>query len=277
MAGCGDSGWGASPPWTPPGLQLSGGVPFNVNTACGRVFNALSGWTKPVDKKASSLRLNIEIGTPLFIELQGVQGKLKSKLIGMEPWEYLIIQAPVGTAAIREHMVKGGRVVVRYVHEDGIYAFEAYVQGSMERPARLLLIDYPQKVVNKSLRKQDRYDCYLPCYVEMDRASGEGAIVDISEAGCRCIVPGVAEHGEHRPPAEGSEIRISLRGPEPESTAGDRSAEQVVAQAEQAAPVVLKGIIVNTTEYHSAARVGVQFTDLDEAGLHRIRKVIAGL
>ena len=38
--------------------------------------------------------------------------------------------------------------------------------------------------------------------------------------------------------------------------------------------MVLEGLIVNTTEYHAAARLGIKFTDSVEDKLHHIEKLL---
>ena len=209
-------------------------------------------------KNNTGLRLNIEVGIPLQIEIHGLDAKIKTKLIGMETWEYLIIKAPVGYAGIRNLMVEGNKVVVRYVQEGTVYGFEAYIKCVIDKPTSLLVIDYPRSVEEKSLRKSERKDCYITCMIDIDGKESEGALVDISKAGCRCIAPNI-HAADNTAPSNGSSISIVFDSP---------------AEDWQ---MVLEGLIVNTTEYHAAARLGIKFTDGIEDKLPHIEKLLAHL
>ncbi|MBI5463219.1 MAG: flagellar brake protein [Gammaproteobacteria bacterium] len=201
-------------------------------------------------------RINIEMGTPLFVEIDGIEGKLKSKLIGLEPGSYLVIATPHGPPGARSKFTPGNRVTLRYVNQGSVYGFETGILGDVRTPVNLLLIAYPRMIVEKSLRKAERFDCYIPCHIEAAGITGDGTIVDISMAGCRCIIPPIiGKQPPRQPPAVGSDIGFSVTTPE-------------------GGKLALKANIVNTTEYHSAARVGVVFQPLDEAVRKQLEKVI---
>ena len=206
----------------------------------------------------TGLRLNINSGTSLQIEIQGHDAKIKTKLIGMETWEYLIIKAPVGIAGIRNKMVEGNKVTVRYIQEGSVYGFEAFILAVIDKPVSLLIIDYPHAVAEKSLRKTERKDCYINCMISIDDKESEGALVDISTTGCRCIAPNIYTP-DLSSPKIGTNITIVFDSP---------------AEDWQ---MVLEGEIVNTTEYHAAARLGIKFTVGIEDKLHHIEKLLASL
>ena len=206
----------------------------------------------------SGLRLNVDLGTALQIEIQGLDAKIKTKLIGMEAWEYLIIKAPVGYAGIRNKMVEGNKVIVRYVNEGNIYGFEAFILAVIDKPTSLLVIDYPNAVAEKTLRKSERKDCYITCMVEIDGRDTEGALVDISTTGCRCIAPNL-NSVDVQGPQIGSNVTLVFDSP---------------AEDWQ---MVLEGQIVNTTEYHAAARLGIKFAEGIEDKLQHIEKLLSYL
>ena len=203
----------------------------------------------------AGFRLNMDIGTPLHINIQGLEMKIKTKLIGMEAWEYLIIKAPVGYTGIRKKMVEGNKVVVRYIQEGNIYGFEAYILAIIDKPTSLLVIDYPRNVEEKSIRKAERKDCYIPCTLVIEDEESEGALVDISTGGCRCIAPNHYSK-DLAGPSNGSNVKISFDSP---------------AEDWQ---IALEGLIVNTSEYHAAARLGVKFTEETEENLEHIQKLL---
>ena len=207
---------------------------------------------------SAGFRLNMNLGASLQIEIQGLDAKIKTKLIGMETWEYLIIKAPVGYAGIRSKMVEGNKVVVRYVQEGNVYGFEAFILAVINKPTSLLVIDYPSAVVEKTLRKSERKDCYINCMIEIDGKETEGALVDISTTGCRCIAPNL-NSVDVQGPQIGSNVTLVFDSP---------------AEDWQ---MVLEGEIVNTTEYHAAARLGVKFAEGIEDKIQHIEKLLAYL
>lgn len=190
--------------------------------------------------KQHGLRLNVDIGTPLHINIQGVEGKIKSKLIGMEAWEYLIIKAPVGYAGIRTKLTEGNRVVIRFLQEGSVFGFEAYILAVIDKPATLLVIDYPRKIEEKSLREAKRLDCYIPCSLLVDQKPAEGSVIDISSSGCRFVV---ASHSglTQINPEKDSPVIIKFDSP----------AENWQFE--------LEGVIANTSEYQTTASFGVRF------------------
>lgn len=211
-----------------------------------------------MSQNTSGLRLNMDLGTALQIEIQGLDAKIKTKLIGMESWEYLIIKAPVGYAGIRNKMVEGNKVIVRYVQEGNVYGFEAFILAVIDKPTSLLVIDYPKVVAEKTLRKSERKDCYINCMIEINGQETEGALVDISTTGCRCIAPNIRTK-DAQDPQIGSSIILVFDSP---------------AEDWQ---MVLEGSIANTTEYHAAARLGIKFDEGVEDKIPHIEKLIAHL
>lgn len=206
-------------------------------------------------EKNTGLRLNMDLGTALQIEIQGLDAKIKTKLIGMENWEYLILKAPVGYAGIRSKMVEGNKVVVRFVQEGSVYGFESFILGVTDKPTSLLIIDYPRTVAEKSLRQAQRKDCYITAAITIDGEESEGAVVDISKGGCRCIAPNLTSD-DIAGPQIGSSITLVFDSP---------------AENWQ---MVLEGMIVNTTEYHAAARLGIKFSDSVVDKMAHIEKLI---
>ena len=206
----------------------------------------------------SGLRLNLDLGTALQIEIQGLDAKIKTRLIGLETWEYLIIKAPVGYAGIRNKMVVGNKVIVRYAQEGNVYGFEAFILAIIDKPTSLLVIDYPNNVVEKSLRKSERKDCYITCMLDVDGKEAEGTLVDISASGCRCLAPQL-----YLTDTQGPQIGKSI------SLVFDSPAEDF--------QVVLDGTIVNNTEYHAAVRLGIKFNEGNIDKISHIDKLITYL
>ena len=207
------------------------------------------------DNKQQGLRLNMDIGTSLLIEIQGVDGKIKSKLIGMEAWEYLIIKAPVGYTGIRNKLVEGNRIVIRFIQEGSVFGFDAYILAVIDKPTTLLVIDYPRKIEEKSLRVAKRLDCYIPCTLLIDQQQTEGSMVNISTGGCRFVV--ASQYGSAR------------KSPEK-----DNNVVIVFDSPAESWKFELPGVIVNTSEYYATASFGVRFETKAEDQQRHIERLI---
>lgn len=200
-------------------------------------------------------RLDIDIATPLFLEIQEVTGKFKSKLIGMDIGRYLVLATPQGQLPPGAKVGLDTFLKVRYVHRGSVFGFGSYVKGIISRPVRMLIIAYPKQVAEQSLRKAERFDCHIPCQAVIDSLQSEGTIVDISMAGCRCMIPVPAtQSAESRPTIDG---RIELH-----------------LHTHEAGEVVLHAVVVNITEQHGAAQLGIRFDDKNSAAIAALEKVI---
>lgn len=129
---------------------------------------------------------HVELGTPLFIELGGMEGRLKSTLVGMEPGSNIMARIPM-IPGIRDKLYEGNRVVVRYVHCGSVYGFESIVLGFVMKPTQIMFISYPKVIEIHNLRKYQRVDCFFPVEIEVGRQRCSGAILDISTGGCRLV------------------------------------------------------------------------------------------
>lgn len=200
-------------------------------------------------------RLAIDIGTPLFLEVRGIPGKYKSRLIGMDAGRYLIITMPHCPEAAACKVDEDTFLKVRYVHGGNVFGFTSFVKGVITSPVRLLVIAYPKQVAEQSLRKSERFDCYLPCKAGIHDATADGTIVDISIAGCRCVMPYTPTDQADDHPSIDDTITLKLT-------------------THEAGELVIKGTIVNTTEYHGAVRLGISFGEPEPATARILEKVI---
>lgn len=185
-------------------------------------------------------RINIETGCPVYVEIKGEGEKLKSKVIGLEHENYLILKDPAGSKEARGELVTGTMVVVKYVYQGVAYGFQTTVLTKIYNPANLVFIGYPPLVAEQSLRAEKRYDCHLKCSLNAEGAEQEGRIVDISMGGCCCAIS-KAEDAEPNVIIVGSTVEIKLELPE--------SGE----------PLSITGIVNNVTEDKKASRLGIAF------------------
>jgi c-di-GMP-binding flagellar brake protein YcgR len=141
-----------------------------------------------VDEFGSSTRLEVDVPTSLVIQLDGVEGYLKTKLVGMEPENFLIIAAPRANLTVRDRLTPGNTVVISYLHRGALFSFQSHVLNVIDTPYKLIFISYPKIISRKELRKTERVDCYLTGLAQIKDKELKGIIVDISNNGCRLVI-----------------------------------------------------------------------------------------
>lgn len=165
-----------------------------------------------VDYLAMGRRIFIELGSQLQIEIEGVAFRFKSVFVGMESDEYLIIKTPMVPSdapfsSIKHKLFPGTQIVVRYLYKGTVFGFQSKLIEAISAPVRLLFVEYPKIIENYDLRSQERTDCFLPAKIEIRDEEEHGAILDISEKGCRCLIK--ALKGEKLPSTQIDE-RVTL-------------------------------------------------------------------
>ncbi len=132
-----------------------------------------------------SVVLEIRTGTPCIVEPQGIGERFKSVFIGLETGRYCIIKPPTGQSLL-EHLYAEKPCIVRFLDCNGVLCgFRTQVQALVQRPHKLLFLDYPEALETLSVRKENRVDCFLPAFIEVKGATLSGHIVNLSAGGFR--------------------------------------------------------------------------------------------
>lgn len=197
-------------------------------------------------EKQFGQRINIEIGASLLLNIEGMEEKLKSHLIGLIPSEFIIIKAPIGYSGINEKLFEGNKVTVRYIQHGHAYGFESYIISVVTKPKTMIILSYPTTIATASLRKTERYDCYIPCILEIEGQEHAGTIMDLSLKGCRCLLPELSSKSQRL--IEKDALSATLKF---ESPCDNNNIE-------------LSALIVNKSDYKSASKIGIIFDSLDD-------------
>lgn len=139
------------------------------------------------------VRLAIEIGTELQLEIVNVSARFKSELIGMETNQYLITKMPdIVDDEFEEKCIKykGAEVIGRYMYRGTIIGFKTNLVDIISTPARLIFIRYPTKVEEYNVRKNERINCMLPGKLKIDSTVVDGTVVDLSLSGTLISIDG---------------------------------------------------------------------------------------
>jgi len=136
-----------------------------------------------IGKKPRFIELpGITFGNLLQVQFLGI-GSSRSRLIGMDPGNYLIIQTPaLVDIASKRH--EKNHIIVSYLHYGQVYAFRCTLLLLVKEPYRFAVLSYPEALENINLRKHERISCIIDAEVRVRDQSYEGIVSDVSKGGC---------------------------------------------------------------------------------------------
>lgn len=203
--------------------------------------------------------IRIETGCPVFAEIVGANSKLKSKFVGYELNEYIILRAPAVSANIRLGMQAGQTIVVKYVTAGIIYAFQSRILSCITVPENLVFIEYPKLVQKQSLRNQQRYFCYYHTILKGETSELTGTVVDISMGGCCCLIPKLGKNKEVDYPEKGTLMEVHIQRPESDKK------------------LVIQGTLSNISQAEMSDRAGFAFENLTDEVQAELQQLIVPL
>ncbi|MFO7760541.1 MAG: flagellar brake domain-containing protein [Thermodesulfobacteriota bacterium] len=133
-------------------------------------------------------KLSVNIGTTVKLEVEGVEYPLQSGIVGLEKEKYIILKAPEPFRRIEHKLYPDNELIVRYISDGTVYAFQSKIIEYISSPLRLLFIEYPKVIEHHELRGQKRIICHLPAKIIANEIENLGCIFDISKKGCRFIL-----------------------------------------------------------------------------------------
>lgn len=136
------------------------------------------------------LTIPVTIGHELLVEIIDLKLRIKSRLVGMEQGQYIIIKIfpndLIGT--FRSDAVKESPIVIRYLYRGTVYGFRAEVLSVVSAPAKLFFVTYPRGFDEVKALEDSRFDCILPATTMLANDIVEMTIIDISKDGCQCMI-----------------------------------------------------------------------------------------
>ncbi|MGW8194310.1 MAG: DUF4388 domain-containing protein [Desulforhopalus sp.] len=134
-------------------------------------------------------RIPLAIGSRIKLEFPHVNSLFEGVMVGMVPEKCLIVTNPRPYADMESLIGGEQRVIVKYVHEGRIWMFKSLLANVIESPAQLLFFEYPGVIHYHELRESKRTAIYIPSTVQFDQQKEfYGALVDLSMAGCLCLI-----------------------------------------------------------------------------------------
>lgn len=126
----------------------------------------------------------IDIGTKVYLEIEGVNFSVTSIFIGMLQDEFMIVTLPKRYKSVKNKLFPGNKMVIKYLYNGSVYAFQTSVIELITNPIRALAIEYPKVVQKRELRGTKRNNVVIPGRVEAKKTEFSMVLNDISKNGC---------------------------------------------------------------------------------------------
>jgi c-di-GMP-binding flagellar brake protein YcgR len=143
----------------------------------------------------------------LNLRLLCVNQKYDVKVVGMEEFGYIIVQArlPLDVAS---RLAQNNQVVGQVIVDGVAYGFRSQVTNRVTRPAPLLFLSYPDSVERVALRSDERVRVSLPAQIHGKFGDHQVIIVDMTNSGC-CITARADMKSPLREAQPGEEVILS--------------------------------------------------------------------
>jgi len=128
--------------------------------------------------------LDITLRTNLMLQIEAVEGYLKSTLVGVVDNRFVVISMPRSNLKIDHSLFIDKQIIVRYLNRGALHGFQSQIIDTITKPLPLMFISYPKVVSRQDIRRYKRVDCFLPSSAELGGQESDGAIVNISRGGC---------------------------------------------------------------------------------------------
>ena len=92
----------------------------------------------------------IDIGTKLYLDIDGVSFSVTSIFVGMLKDEFLIITLPRRYKNIQNKLFRGNKMVVKYLFDGSVSAFQTSVIEMITNPIKALAVEYPKVVRSRN-------------------------------------------------------------------------------------------------------------------------------
>lgn len=201
--------------------------------------------------------LAVEVGLKMELETDKGSRQFSSKLIGISPENYLIVDyAP--THQLKENNFKiGQKIRVKYLFRDKRCIFVSRLLNFIDSPQELLFLEYPSVIHYLELRQKKRIKIFIPCTINIQGADTEyfGSILDLSSNGGLCKID---QNGTGSLPPLSINERVDLRCLLP----GMKEEQQIL------------GSIRNIRQGNKENFVGIEFCDLHTALVESINRFL---
>lgn len=134
--------------------------------------------------RVAGVHLDMAPGKDVAVHVDGLDQGYRGRIVGYEPYEYIIARVRL-PSSVRRGLPGGGRVVIKYVHKGTVFGFRAGVLATLNSPAPLVVVEYPDAIERIELRRKARHRCQIDGLLHTPDNDRDCLVLNVSEAGCR--------------------------------------------------------------------------------------------
>lgn len=149
-----------------------------------------------LDAQAAAQISELRPGHDVQLQVAGSKARIVARYVGQRPGHYLLFRGGRRQEDAIEALrfATGEAAVARLVLDGTVVGFRARVLIQHRTPEPTLYLHWPEEIVQHSARAAPRISCLASCRLTIAGERYEGALLDVSETGCRVdMVDGAAD------------------------------------------------------------------------------------
>lgn len=166
-----------------PEVQDSEQNTLSVGQAIGKPALKTNDDSQRVERLPGT-HLDLELGSTLAIKLPPGEQKYDGRLVGMEPFSYLIVQARLPQDAVAR-LSSNPNLVAQHLASGAVYGFRSVVVNRVTTPAPLLFLAFPDSVERLVLRRNERVSVSIQGTLHGHYGDHEVMLTDLAPSGCQ--------------------------------------------------------------------------------------------
>lgn len=209
-------------------------------------------------ERLPGVNLELRVGGTLSMQFAalGQDQKCEGKVVGFEPFSYLIVQARLAQEALAR-VAQNPNLVAQHTASGVVFGFRSHVLNRTMNPAPILFLCFPDSVDRVVLRRDARVSVNMPCSIHGKYGAHEAMVMDLTPSGCQLSA------------------KIDLKNPLREAKPGD----QLILNCdlgrgqELTTPIVLRRVLSEK----GLLFLGAQFVDLTKETSQMVGGYVDGL
>jgi len=135
----------------------------------------------------------LSVGTPIYLEIDGLEERLNSFLIGICPKRFILVSVPKQAESepnkIYPLLYSGNNLTCYTLCPGMAVAFNSHIIRFVMSPYPMLFLGYPASLELVNVRKHTRINCLFEAVLHAGQEQVSGMITDLSSGGCSFVFP----------------------------------------------------------------------------------------
>lgn len=165
-------------------------------------------------------KIDMSMGSKLRVKLNPIGTEashtFEAEYIGGVHYHFLIVKMP-NIPGLRNSLLPRTLVEIQYQLNGSVCSFYTEIMAHVMRPAMMCFVTYPDRLSIMEIRRHTRLSCALPCSLHCQHGEFDGLISDISEGGCRMLMPVAGNTAPRNLESESSVVLRTILSPSDEA------------------------------------------------------------